>query len=351
MKISVCLSTRRYGGLLRQIEFFKNQTFPKQDFELLIVDGLYWQREDQIKEKANDCGLNLVYKKPRKLDRKVSIDHPSMRNDGLVHATGELIVFFDDYQIPSKKLLEEHWRIHEMGYCCQGRQYFFDRLDFDNVEKVKSLRYSNVQLGDAQTQVNPSVFYTHNCSAPLDELVKINGFDERYNSGTGGEDYDCGMRLGLTGNEMMYNPNAVCYHMDHGNIGIYPATPDLCGHIFDAKTRGGFLERYPTMSERDIEWITWDDIGKYASNDYKRNGPKFGNHDRSPIYKHPNFTGQFSTSALDTWDENGVIFCKCKICGWEGVIDSIPLFHWNSENKNSEAPKKYFDLAKARNEI
>lgn len=352
MKISVCISTRRYGGLLRQVELFRNQTFPKTDFELVIIDGLYWQREQQVMEKARDCGLNLIYKKPRKLNRKVSIDHPSMRNDGLVYAAGELIVFFDDYQIPSKNLLEEHWRIHKMGYCCPGRQYFFDALDFDNVKKIESLRFSNVKLGNDQIQVNPSVFYTHNCSAPLNELIKINGFDERYNSGTGGEDYDCGMRLGLVGNKMMYNPKAVCYHMDHGGIEIYPASPNTCGHIYEAKTPENFLKIFPTATKDDIDWVDWNDIEKYASNEYKKNGPKFGNHDRSLIYEHPNFTGQTSTPSLDTWlDEYGVMFCKCKVCGWEGIVDSIPLFHSNVKHKLSVAPTKYFDLNLERQKI
>jgi len=346
MRISVCLSTRRYGGLLRQLEFFRHQTFPLDEFEIVIVDGLYWKREQEIRSKAAEWGLNLKYSAPRKLDRKVSIDHPSMRNDALVLAGGELIVFFDDYQIPSPQLLSEHWKIYKKGYCCQGRQFYFDIVDFDNLPAGANLslkKSNNVDLGSIEQEVSSTTFYTHNCSAPLNELIKINGFDERYNSGTGGEDYDCGMRLGLIGNRMMYNPNALCYHMEHHSIKIYPAVPDICGFIHGAQTKENFLKLYPTMTEEDIQWIEWNNIKKYAQNG--------DNHNRNLIYNHPNFTGKFSTDTLDTWDENGLIFCKCKICGWEGIIDSIPLFHWNSENKNNEAPKEYFDLDFERQKI
>lgn len=351
MKISVCISTRRFGGLLRQVDFFKNQTFPKADFELVIIDGLYWEREQQVIEKAHNCGLNLIYEKPRKLRRKVSIDHPSMRNDALVYANGELIVFFDDYEIPRQELLMEHWKMYQNGYCCQGRQMYIEATDFENATEYKILKSDPWHLGDQMKKLPPTTFYTHNCSAPMKEILKVNGFDERYNSGTGGEDYDLGARLGRAGNKFIYNPQALCYHMEHSGIGIYPATPDVCGHIYDAKTKKAFLEKYPTMSEKDIEWITWEDIEKYANNDYKRNGPKYGNHDRSPIYKHPNFTGTFKTETLETWDERGLIFCKCKICGWEGIIDSIPLFHWNTEHNIIEAPKEYFDLNLERQKI
>jgi len=346
MRISVCLSTRRYGGLLRQIEFFRHQTFPLDEFEIVIIDGLYWNRENEIRSKAAELGLNLKYSAPRELNRKISIDHPSMRNSALVLADGELIVFFDDYQIPSPQLLSEHWKIYKKGYCCQGRQFYFDAIDFDSMPAGATLplkKSNNPDLGYIERRMPPVTFYTHNCSAPLKELIKINGFDERYASGNGGEDYDAGMRLGLIGNKMMYNPNALCYHMEHTSIKIYPACPDICGFVHEAQTKESFLKRYPTMREKHIQWIDWDDIGKYAQNG--------ANHDRSLIYNHPNFTGKFSTPTLETWDENGLIFCRCKVCGWEGVIDSIPLFHWNVENKNSQAPKKYFDLNLERQKI
>jgi len=345
------LSTRRYGGLSHQIELFSTQTFSKSDFELVVIDGFYWLREQEIKDIASKHGLKLVYEKPRKLKRKVSIDHPSMRNDSLVYANGELILFFDDYQIPTDTLLEEHWKVYQMGYCCQGKQYFFDKTDFDKLTKIESFYASNVDLGTSSRIVPSSVFYTHNSSAPLRELIKINGFDERFNSGTGGEDYDCGMRLGLVGNKMVYNPNAVCYHMKHEGIQIYPATPDICGNIYRAKTKEMFLETYPTAKEDDISWVDWSDISIFASNDRKSDGPKYGNHDRSPLYRHPKFTGETSTASLDTWNDQGLMFCKCKICGWEGVVDSIPLYQWNVAHRNAIAPKEYFDLQHARDQI
>jgi len=281
MKISVCLSTRRYGGLLQQLEFFRYQTFPKQDFEIVIIDGLYWQRTQSVIEKAKEWGLNIVYDAPRKLNWKVSIDHSSTRNDALALANGELIVFFDDYQIPVEHLLEEHWKIYQQGYCCQGRQHYFEATDFDNVKDIKLKKSGNPDLGSVEREMPPTTFYTHNCSAPLAELIKVNGFDERFNSANGGEDYECGSRLSRIGNKMKYNPKALCYHMSHEAIRIYPADPTICSFIYDAKTKETFLELYPTISENEIEWIDWVNIEKY-------NGK---NHDISPIYCHPNFTG------------------------------------------------------------
>jgi len=343
MKISICLPVRRFGGVLRQIEFFKYQTFPKNDFELVIIDGLHWMREKDVRLKAKEYGLNLKYAVPTKRNRKILADHQQLRNDALVLADGELIVNFDDYQIPDIHLLEEHWKVYQQGYCCQGRQYYFEKLNFDNLKSGETLpltKSNNLDLGNISKEVSPTTFYTHNCSAPLKRFVEINGFDERYASGTGGEDYDSGARLGRLGCKFMYNPNAICYHMQHSGILLYPANPDTCSYICNAKTKEKFLEKYPTM-KADIDSIDWNNIGKYRGK----------NHDRSPIYKHPNFTGNFSTETLETWNDNGLIFFRCKICGVEGIIDSIPLFHWNTQHKIIEAPKEYFDLNLERQKI
>jgi hypothetical protein len=347
-KISVCISTRRFGGLIRQIDLFQYQTFPKDEFELVVIDGLYWLRAQEAMDKAAEYGLNLTYRRPRKLDRKVSIDHASMRNDALTYANGELVVFFDDYQIPDNRLLEEHWKVYNYSAnpCCIGRQQYFKETDFESGKRIELCDSDNPKLGDTEREVPSSIFYTNNCSAPLSKLIEVNGFDERYNSGTGGEDYDCGTRLGRLGSRTVYNPRALCYHMQHSQIDMYPSSPATCSHIYSSKTKGVFQSRFPT--EQDIDWIDWDDIEHYACNDYRRYGPKFGNHDRSSLYSDGKLTGKSTTNTLSTWEADGLVFFKCQVCDLEGILDSMPLYEWNNEHSVIVAPREYFDLISTR---
>lgn len=340
MKISVCISTRRYGGLRKQIEYFKDQTFPKSDFELIIIDGLFWLREEEILKDLNKWEYRFYYGPPRELERKVALDHPSMRNDALAQARGDCILFFDDYQIPDNDLLAAHWNAYTQGLCCQGRQEYFAADTFEGLENMHPIESGNPKLGDKARMVPSNVFYTHNCSAPMRLILTVNGFDERFNGGTGGEDYNLGARLGMVGAKMVYNPEAFCRHMQHTKIRLYPRTPHNCDYIYEAKTKENFLELYPTMKESDIDWVDWDNIEKYS-----------GNHGRSEIYAHPNFTGKQSTETIETWHDMDVMFCKCKICGTEFVIDSVPLHQITLQKAQYFAPKQYFDLSEARKEL
>ncbi len=92
-KISVMYLTNRYGGIDILWADMKRQT--KQDFELVIVDGLWKEREKEVKEYINDPRLVYIRQNDKPEGAHTNLAHAD--NQGFKACTGELIVCLQDY--------------------------------------------------------------------------------------------------------------------------------------------------------------------------------------------------------------------------------------------------------------
>ena len=240
MKITVILPTNRPQGYRYAIYALSKQTFPREDWELVIVDDYHEDRVAQVLNVATSLGLYhvKVFKSKTNYWRSNRLIS-NARNTGLIHARGQLVVFLDDYCWVRPRWLEEHWKTYRRvpytmvgaGKAVEYMEGVYDGFDGFPAPQVgedrggafiRNLAYFKVSDTRGPTPIvdcSPGWFYTFNASAPLEKIIKVNGFDEEYDL-TSEEDIDLGLRLSRAGCKFWYRPEPDCtvFHVDHRGV-------------------------------------------------------------------------------------------------------------------------------------
>lgn len=105
MKLSVIYPTNRLGGFDMMINCLKNQTY--KDWELIVIDDY---PERNLQDYILKQGIPITYygKSKEKTYNDTPFPFSNVFNSGLLQATGDIVIFFQDYQwIPSYSL--ERW--------------------------------------------------------------------------------------------------------------------------------------------------------------------------------------------------------------------------------------------------
>ncbi len=236
MVVSVILSTYNSPDLLeRTLAGYSRQTVEKS-FEVVVADdGSSDETRELVDRLRRDFELDLrhVWHEDRGF-RKCEI-----LNRAIEQARGEYLVFSDGDCIPWSEFLAIHLRLACRGRFLSGGYFHLPRelsegLTVDDVRqgRAESLEWlhrhglprswrsrrlgSSASVGrifDLLTPTRPS-WNGHNASGWKDDLVQVNGFDERM--GWGGEDRELGERLvnlGLRGVQIRHR--ALCLHQWH----------------------------------------------------------------------------------------------------------------------------------------
>lgn len=189
------------------IDDLSRQTF--QDFELIVVDGL-WDYRSPVDAMASDdverfrVGVSLnvargsvtypiVHVAPKRespwvRDKRVAIC--AYRNTGLRYARGQLVVNLDDCCELPPTFLESYATAWKRGF--GGSVVWPDSPD-SNDRRLEAPHYTPRIVGPPQPPVYGFSAY------PLDLAVDLNGYDESFDGGQGLEDADWSARLSLVG--------------------------------------------------------------------------------------------------------------------------------------------------------
>lgn len=108
-KISVMHLTARHGGIDILWANLRRQT--EQDFELVIVDALWREREQEVKDYINDPRLVYVRQSDKREGAYTNLAHAD--NEGFRACSGELIVCLQDYIWIRPDGLEKYWYHHQ----------------------------------------------------------------------------------------------------------------------------------------------------------------------------------------------------------------------------------------------
>lgn len=250
MKISVIAVTVRIGCLDILANGFARQTFPQDDFEVLLIDSFYNERHKIIATRlpANFFHMPLPEDKP-------NYDACYANNYGLRHASGELVVFFTDCNWPARDFLAEHWRIYKEvpGYSATGYvdRYYAPELraptsvngqacyGYDDVawsvfarefttdyadeffasqkpfyQERKGHLVDGFVTGTNYAELPPEKWYgSLNESIPMSVMRKINGWDEIYDGAYGVSDIDVGWRAHQAGWRFLVLPDLINYKL------------------------------------------------------------------------------------------------------------------------------------------
>jgi len=222
------------------METFKQQTF--RDFEWIIVDALYDQRRDYFKNKNLPFQVKHVPAKPNLWIEKGWPGISTQYNKGIIYADGELLfISADGYMVPPN-FMENLWNRYRQGYFpfawyvidwsfTKPIQKYLDVLRFDTLLKRETspnaleskqlppcfpynfLGYTgqNTQLEHRYTHAfkennqapypypAPWTWFFSCSSVSLEAMLKINGFDQKFDGDRSLMDCDVGSRLDLLG--------------------------------------------------------------------------------------------------------------------------------------------------------
>jgi glycosyltransferase involved in cell wall biosynthesis len=220
IELSVIIPTHNRAEILEKcLQHLHNSQFPKNKFEIIIIDDASTDNTQQVVEKAKETNPNINYFKQKKAGQGVA------RNFGVTQAKGNVCVLIGDDMFVHKRFLEEHFRIHKLNpnenYACLGLILWDPDIKISSF--MKWLTQDNLFLGrfgghqfaynklENKKFADYNFFYTSNLSIKT-ELLKKHSFDPWFDS-YGWEDIELGYRLHKKEDlKIIYNPEAITYH-------------------------------------------------------------------------------------------------------------------------------------------
>jgi len=216
---------------------FESQT--EKDFEFIIADDGSKQEavsELEILSKELPFPLTHVWQEDRGFRKN------KILNKAITTANSDYIIFIDADCIPHSRFVEEHISYSEKGSCLTGRRVnlsqkytqslspqkvrdgIIEKNNFalikdgvfgDSFYVEKGFYFKNRMLRKIFNQKERGLLGC-NFSLYKEDMLNINGFDERYEAPSIGEDSDVQFRLELNGTKIVsLNHIAVQYHLYH----------------------------------------------------------------------------------------------------------------------------------------
>jgi glycosyltransferase involved in cell wall biosynthesis len=215
----------RQAVLERTLIALTHQTLPMSAFEIVVVDDNSLDNTPEVATRFQSTLPSLRY-----IRHKENCGRVVTRNDGILNARGDLLVFLDDDNIPSPNFVEAHVKCHEKAHpqhiAVMGNVTF----EMESVNKSNFARYMNAQylghrpararLGFDYSDLPAKFFGTLNSSARRDDVVRVGMFDS-YLRFYGGEDFLMGYRLKGSGVRIVFEAEARTTHCDAVTIDRY----------------------------------------------------------------------------------------------------------------------------------
>jgi glycosyltransferase involved in cell wall biosynthesis len=203
-KISIIIPTyNRPDRLKRCLKSIVRQKFPKEDFEVIIIDDGSEQDNKSVVDEF--CGeMDLAYMKRERKGPAAS------RNEGLKNANASIVAFTDDDCV-----LDEGWlsAIHEG----------FERYPEVSCLKGKTLAFEPSEFARACEKYiygSKKSHATNNIAYRKEIFDDIGGFDTRYRDAAG-EDVDLKWRFLQAGYKRLYLENMVACHPHEDSMPLF----------------------------------------------------------------------------------------------------------------------------------
>ena len=317
MKISICTLTARRGFVDLQARMIAAQDYPKDQLEWVLVDFAYEERVKTMADLCSGLGLSFVHSPNIRNELRFFRDITRNRNRALKLASGDAVIFLDDYAMITPQFVKEHVEVLKKNHLSAGRMF---RLDMDSGYRDKFFAYTEEQpiyyytdpaqvlgkfrsnigkdyrdRGDENTYKATGISYTGNLGIPRILFEHLNGFDPRMESGL--EDCDFGLRTTMAGFATVYNPKAytINLNIDSGKVPYV-----VC---FD--------------HAHDVEPFISNPNNNFAGND------KLKENDTIRVHFYADYR-----------------IAECKICGATGMIDPNELANAKVGRKEFKTPEK-----------
>ncbi len=225
IQVSVVIPTfNRIKQLKNVLIALEKQTFPLQDFEVVVVSDGSKDGTNEFLE-GMETPLNLV----PILQSNQGV--ATARNQGIVNSQGEIVLFIDDDVVPTAQLIMEHLQVHngtEDDVVVIGPMLSppdFQLSPWTQWEQAMlNKQYDALIAGHLESSARQ--FYTGNASVARHLLVSSGGFDTAFRRA---EDVELAYRLAEKGVRFLFNENAIGYHYVERSFESWMKTPYLYG--------------------------------------------------------------------------------------------------------------------------
>lgn len=212
---TIIIPTHNRSEILdKNLAALNKQTIPQDNIQIIIIDDGSTDKTEKIATKWLKILPNFKYIKQE------NFGQGNARNNGLKHATGEIILFIGDDIILERNALEEHKKTHEshpetnsavLGFITWHPEIKITPfMEWLAKSKKGGPQFAYDLLENKQT-ANYRFFYTSNISLkkPLLDKYKFDPDFKNY----GWEDIELGYRLAKKENlKIHYNKSAIGYH-------------------------------------------------------------------------------------------------------------------------------------------
>jgi glycosyltransferase involved in cell wall biosynthesis len=205
--LSIVIPTYNRSEILdRCLAAISKQTYPRDDFEVIVVDdGSQDSTQSTADRWLSEPAFNLKYLRQPNSGANVA------RNFAIRESEGRLLLFINDDTIAAPTMIAEHIRTHQqyaaeniavlgrITISAQVPPSLFAKLHLD----------ADYDLWAGKKDLDWRAFYTCNVSVKKSFLINYGFFEEaiRYH-----DDIELGQRLSHFGLRIIYNPEALGYH-------------------------------------------------------------------------------------------------------------------------------------------
>lgn len=224
MRISVVISVfNRLSFFERTLETYAKQTFPKDQFEIVVVDDKSTQDVKGLcKRMAEKHGLNFQYILFDKEGGAVKPKGwtPALSNNiGFKRARGSVVIISGPETLVNENALELSWKGANEGYCIYGNVFrstlrFVGKLAQEDMSKISFAEIEQIEGAKAIDGCTKGWWWYY-VAVRKEHLLGIRGVDERFMLGIAGEDDDFARRMSHYGVPLKRDTRIVGIHQDH----------------------------------------------------------------------------------------------------------------------------------------
>lgn len=219
MYASIVMPTYNRRKILEQtITALLKQTVPSTKYEIIVVD-------DCSKDTTAEYMAEIIKIKPsvKFIQHHENKGRVATRNDGLKAASGDIVIFLDDDNVPEIDFIEEHLKYYESNsnakIAVMGNvNYAPEVIGNSNFAKFMQSRYLGNRSGKERSGVDyhdlpARCLGTLNCSMRRVDVIEVGMFDNDFRY-YGGEDEYLGQCLKEKGVRLIFGEGARTLHYD-----------------------------------------------------------------------------------------------------------------------------------------
>jgi hypothetical protein len=202
-----------------------------KNIEWVLIDYAYESRAKTLYDLSNKTGLKIIHKPNVRDNDLIFRDITRNRNKALRLATGDAVIFLDDYAVVYPDFVEKHVEILQDN--CLSAGYMWRHEHYITPEEEQRLAIGDISSypindfvrdfdlkPDGRDARNGQLYkmhgtYTGNLGIPRAVFEQLNGFDPRMEGAM--EDSDFGLRSAKSFFTSFFNPRAIAVNLYTGN--------------------------------------------------------------------------------------------------------------------------------------